>query len=69
MNPLETMCHKNLRVIYRILGVGALTIMVGLIGLEVAQRSKRCRRWKKADIALDDALNDSMDCSDAVAKY
>ncbi|MEQ1823834.1 MAG: hypothetical protein ABL949_15105 [Fimbriimonadaceae bacterium] len=43
--------------------------MIGLIGLEAMERSKKCRRWKRLDRALDDALEASMDCSDAVAKY
>lgn len=53
----------------RIVRAGALTVMFGLIGMEVAQKIRRTRIKTHIDLQLDSALEDSMDCSDPVAKF
>ncbi len=44
-------------------------MMFGLIGMEVAQKIRRTRIKTHIDLQLDSALEDSMDCSDPVAKF
>ncbi|MEQ1934072.1 MAG: hypothetical protein ABL962_09355 [Fimbriimonadaceae bacterium] len=59
----------NVRIAARLLGVGAVTIMIGLVGYEVAQQIRKGRCRKHLDHKLDLALADSMDCSDPITKY
>ena len=53
----------------RLLGVSAISIMVGLVGREIALKVRRSQVKKVKSLKLDVALEDSMDCSDPVAQY
>ena len=53
----------------RLLGVSAISIMVALVGIEIALKVRRGKVKRSKDRKLDIALEDSMDCSDPVAQY
>ena len=53
----------------RLLGVSVISIMVALVGREIALKVRRGTVKRSKDRKLDVALEDSMDCSDPVAQY
>lgn len=53
----------------QVLGLISLAVFVGVAVLEVSNRLAARKVWRKLDNELDHALEASMDCSDATAKY
>lgn len=66
----EVMSNKDLRNhLVRLMASSAVSIVMGLVGREIAHHVRRTRAKKKVEKKLDLALEHSMDCSDPVAQY
>ncbi len=55
--------------VLQVIGAGALTIALGYAGRRYSLNMRKNQVSRRIDRKLDEALADSMDCSDAVASY
>jgi len=54
---------------FKLVGIGVFSVLVGLITIKKLQSAQRASERRHLESRLDEALADSMDCSDAVATY
>lgn len=55
--------------LFRLAASSAISIVLGLIGREIARVVRHNQVTRKLDRKLDQAIEDTMDCSDPIAKY
>lgn len=55
--------------LFRLAASSAISIVLGLVGRELARSMRRTQTAKKIDRKLDQAIEDTMDCSDPITQY